>query len=84
MRCSLIDDAKCTNRDIIAVEGLKNEVQALKKRCNTLDKAVRDLQSICETHERSLEAFRQHIINIQGRQGKLDLSYQGEDFELME
>jgi hypothetical protein len=73
--------AKYTYHGINLVEGLKNEVQALKIGYNVLEKAVRDLQSICETHERSLEAFRQHIVKLYGRQ--LDSSYEGEGFELM-
>jgi len=43
-----------------------------------LEKAVKDLQSICDTHQRTLETFWQHIVNIHMHQGTLDLSYQGE------
>lgn len=73
--------AKYTYHGITLVEDLKNEVQALKIGYSVLEKAVRDLQSICETHEKSLEAFRQHIVKLYGSQ--LDLSYEGEGFELM-
>jgi len=59
------------------------EVQALRGRCNMLEKAVKDLQSICNMHQRMLETFQQHIVNIHMYQGTLDLSYQGEEFEAM-
>lgn len=72
-------------RDIITlVNDLKNEVQTLKMRCNTLEKAVEDLQSICDTHQTSLESFRQEIVKMQYNQGTLDLSYEGEELELMQ
>ena len=59
------------------------EVQALRGRCNMLKKAVKDLQSICDMHQRMLDTFRQHIVNIHMHQGMLDLSYQGEEFKAM-
>jgi hypothetical protein len=67
--------------NITLVEGLKNDVQAMKSRCDILEKTVKDLQSICDTHRGILETFRQHIVNTQWRQGTLDMSYQGEAFE---
>jgi predicted nucleic acid-binding Zn-ribbon protein len=70
--------------DITLVEGLENEVQALKSRCNTLEKTVKDLQSICDTNQRYIETFRQQIIGIQRDLGTLDSSYQGEEFEVMQ
>ena len=48
-----------------------------------LEKSVKDLQSICDTHGRTLETFRQHIVKLHTHQGTLDTSYQGEDFEVM-
>ena len=75
--------AKGINDDMTQVKGLKNEVQALKGRCNMLEKTVKDLQSMCDTHQRTLETFRQHIVNLHRHQGTLDLSYQGEEFEAM-
>jgi hypothetical protein len=75
--------AKGADDDTTLVEGLKNEVQALKGRCNMLEKSLKDLQSICDTHQRTLETFWQHIVNLHRHQGTLDLSYQGEDFEAM-
>ena len=69
--------------DITVVKGLKNEVQALNHRCNMLEKTVKDLQSICDTHQRYLESFRKEIVNIHNVRGELDLSYQGEEFEVM-
>ena len=72
-----------TNNDTALVEGLKNEVQALKSRCDILEKTVKDLQSICDTHQQTLETFRQNIIDLYRHQGMLNLSYQGEEFEVM-
>lgn len=37
-----------------------------------------------DTHQRTLETFRQHILDIRRHQGTLNLSYQGEEFEAME
>lgn len=75
--------AKGTDDNITLVEGLKNDVQALKNRYNILEKIVKDLQSICDTHQRSLETFWQHIVNLHQHQGTLDTSYQGQEFEVM-
>ena len=72
-----------SNDNSTIVEGLKNEVQALKIRCSVLEKAVRDMQSICDTHQGSLETFWQHIVKLEKQGGMLDLAYQGEQFELM-
>jgi len=66
------------------VEGLKDEVQALKLRCDVLEMAVRDMQSMCDTHQGSLETFRQHVVKLEKQLGMLDLAYQGEQFELMQ
>ena len=76
--------AKDIDVDITLVEGIKTEVQALKSRCDSLEKIVRDLQSICDTHERTLETYQQHIISLEKSQGTLNLSYQGEEFEVMQ
>ena len=73
--------AKGTHNDKAEVEGLKEAVKALKSRCDMLEKTASDLQSVCETHQKSLETFRQHIINLHANRGTLDLSYQGEVFE---
>jgi hypothetical protein len=73
-------DAK---NDTTPVKSLENEVRGLKARCNMLEKTVRDLQSICNTHHNYIEAFRKEIISIQSHQGTLNLSYQGENFEVM-
>ena len=75
--------AKGIDNDMTQVKGLKNEVQALKGRCNMLKKTVKDLQSMCDMHQRTLETFWQHIVNLHRHQGMLDLSYQGEEFEAM-
>jgi archaellum component FlaC len=73
---------KCIDDDIPLVKGLKNEVQALKSRCNKLKKSVKDLQSICDMHRRSLETYQMHVVHLEDYQGTLDLSYQGEELEL--
>jgi conjugal transfer/entry exclusion protein len=75
--------AKGIDDDMPLVEGLKNDVQALKNRCDMLEKIAKDLQSVCDMHKRTLEAFRQHIINLHRHQGTLDSSYQGEEFEVI-
>jgi len=75
--------AKGTYDNITEVECLKNMVQALKSRCNMLEKTVRDLQSVCEMNQKSLKTFWQHIINLHAYQGTLDSNYQGEEFEVM-
>ena len=72
-----------TDNDIASIEGLKNEVQALKNRCDALKNTVKNLQSICDTHQRSPETLWQQIVNLYKHQGTLDLSYQGEVFEVM-
>ena len=72
---SLYDDI------VTLVEALKNEVCALKSRSDMLKKIIKNLQSKCDTHERTLETFRQHIVDLHRYQGTLDLSYQGEEFE---
>jgi hypothetical protein len=71
-----------TEGDITLVEELKNEVEALKLRCNTLEKTVDGLQSRCNTHEKYIEAIRKEIVKINKDQGTLDLNYQGEEFEV--
>jgi chromosome segregation ATPase len=72
-----------TGSDIALVEGLKNELQAVKTRCDMLEKTVNDLQILTQTHERTLETFRQHIIDIQAHQRTLNTSYGGEVFEVV-
>ena len=64
------------------VEGLKNEVHAVKTRCDVLEKTVEKLESLCEFQQRNLETFRQNLIGLQKHLGLLDLNYEGEAFEL--
>jgi hypothetical protein len=73
---------KCIDDDIDLVKGLKDEVQALKSRCDMLKKNVKALLSICDMHMQSLDSFRLHIVNHCIQQGMLNLSYQGEELEL--
>ena len=48
-----------------------------------LERTVKNLLSICNTHERTLETFQQSITDILRRQAALDLSYEGEELEVM-
>ena len=67
--------AKGTHNDIGEVKGLKDAVKALKSKCDMLEKTVSNLQSVCETHQKSLETFWQHIKNLHANRETLDLSY---------
>ena len=73
--------------DVIApaeeLKNVKNDVETLKIRCNALEKAVKKLESVADTHERLLEAYRQEITRIHRDQGVLDLTYEREKLELM-
>lgn len=69
--------------DIALVKALRDEVQALNSKCNMLEKNVKHLESMCGTHERTLETFRQNIIRVCSHLEILDTSYQGEEFELV-
>jgi predicted nucleic acid-binding Zn-ribbon protein len=64
------------------VESLINEVQGMKNRCGMLERTVEQLQIARETHERTIESLRQHIVRLSHRLESLDLSYQGEVFEV--
>ncbi len=74
---------KGTDNDITLVKGLKNDVEYLKNRCDMLEKTVKDLISICDMHQRSLETFWQHINSRDMEQGRLNLNYEGENFKLI-
>jgi hypothetical protein len=73
---------KCIDDDIDLVKGLKDEVQALKSRCNALKKNVKTLLSICNMHRWSLDSFQVEIVRYGIKQGTLDLSYEGDRLEL--
>jgi hypothetical protein len=73
---------KCIDNDIDLVKGLKDEVQALKSRCDALEKNVKTLLSICDMHRRSLDSFQVEIVRYGIEQGTLDLSYKGDRLEL--
>lgn len=47
-----------------------------------LEKTVMDLQSIVNTHENTLEAWRQHIVNILNHLGMFDSGWGGEQFQV--
>ena len=73
---------KCIDNDIDLVKGLKDEMQALKSRCDGLEKNVKTLLSICNMHGWSLDSFRVEIVRYGIEQGTLDLSYEGDRLEL--
>ena len=81
--------SKDTDDNTILVKSLKHEVQALKGRCNMfeercdkLEKAVEDLQSICNTHMNVLEEWRNRIMILESRLGVFKPAYGGEQFEV--
>ena len=80
----LLLPAKGTDDNTTLVEGLRNEVQALKGTVNDLEKAVKVLQFTSRAHQSLLEALRKHATNFKWREGTLDLGYEGEMYELME
>jgi hypothetical protein len=69
---------KCIDDNIALGKSLENEVQALRSRFDKLEKSVKDLQSTCDMHRRSLETFCMCIVHLEGHQGMLR-----EEFELM-
>jgi uncharacterized protein YlxW (UPF0749 family) len=75
--------AKGPDDGTILVNDLKNEIQALKSRCNKLETTVKNMESKYNTHQRTLETLRQHIVSLHSHLGTLDLSYQGEELEVM-
>ena len=76
--------AKGTDGNTTVVEGLRNEVQALKEVVNDLTKAVKVLQSTSRTHQSLLEALRKRATTLELQEGTFNLAYEGEMYELME
>ena len=83
--------AAITGNDITVVQGLENEVQTLKLKCDELEttvkdlqKTVKDLQSMIGTHQSLIEVLRKHTVNFKYREETLDRGYQGEEYDLME
>ena len=76
--------AKGTDDNTTIVEGLRNEVQALKEAVNDLTKAVKVLQSTSRMHQSLLEALRKRTTNLELQEGTFDLAYEGEMYEFME
>jgi hypothetical protein len=66
------------------VEDLKRNVQALKNKCDTLERTVQDLQSRFNMHESALEGYRMQVVNFLNVHGALDTSYGGEKFDLIQ
>ena len=56
----------------------------MKSRYNILEKTVKDLQSISETHQRFLDTVRTHVVDDKWKKGELDLTYQQERFDVMQ
>lgn len=87
----MITYAIITGNDTTVVQGLENEVQTLKLKCDMLEKTVNDLQktvkglqSTIGTHESLIEALRKHTVSFKYREETLDRGYQGEEYELMQ
>jgi hypothetical protein len=58
------------------------EIQALKDRCDILEKTAMDLRSISNTHENTLEEWRRYIINILNHLGMFNPGWGGEQFQV--
>jgi len=87
----LMTYAATTGSNITVVQGLENEVQALKLKSdmlentvNELQKTVKGLETIIGMHQSLIEALRQHTVNFKYREETLDRGYQGEEYELMQ
>ena len=63
------------------IEGFREDVNALGSKCDRLEMVIQELQSRCSMHERAVNDFRQEIVSIKDRQGTLDASYRGENFD---
>lgn len=72
---------QATDNDI-AVEGLKKEVQALKDKCNMLERTIQNLQTRFSMHEIAVEGYRQEVLRLLNAHGALDTSYGGDSFDL--
>jgi hypothetical protein len=64
------------------MKDLKEEVQALKSRCDEHEKTIEDLKSRCDTHENVLERLRQEIVGLRDIQKSLNTMYQGKNYDL--
>jgi hypothetical protein len=79
--CSLrMHPVQETDVDAI-IEGFRGDVNALGSRCDRLEMVIQELQSRCSTQERAVDDYRQEIVSIKDRQGTLDTSYRGENFD---
>jgi|ERR1700744_4022398 hypothetical protein len=61
---------------------LNMEVEALKNRCGGYEKIIKDLESRCDTHERTLEMLRQQVVRFHDSQGTLSTMYHEKEYEL--
>jgi SMC interacting uncharacterized protein involved in chromosome segregation len=66
------------------VKGLKEEVGALKSRCDDHEKVIKELQSRCETHENAIEMLRQEIVSLHDNRKTLNTMYRGENYDLIQ
>ena len=62
------------------IDGFREDVNALGSKCDRLKMVIQELQSRCSMHERAVNDFQQEIVSIKDRQGTLDASYRGENF----
>lgn len=66
------------------IDGLRKVIQALKRRCDRLERTIGDLVLRCNTHERLLNEYRLEIVGYKDHKGTLNTDYQGEKFDLMD
>jgi hypothetical protein len=63
---------------------LEMEVEALRNRCDRYEKMIKDLESKCEIQQMHLEMLRQDVIGILSAQNRLDTTYKGKSYELIQ
>jgi hypothetical protein len=66
-----------------AIKELKIEVEAQKMRCDGHERMIKDLQSICDTHENTLETLRQKVVELHRSNGTLSATYYGETYDII-
>lgn len=65
------------------IEDLREDIWALRSKCDGLERDIQALKLRCNTHERVLEVYREEIVSFKDGQGTLDTMYRGEKFELI-
>jgi chromosome segregation ATPase len=66
-----------------AIKDIKMELEAQKMRCDGHERMIKDLQSICDTHENTLEMLRQQIVELHRSNGTLNATYYGETYDIV-